>query len=963
MNSFDIFSASNFSSASRYYMLECKLKEYKMKGLFLSGNIIKVDKYGFVEIIYQDSKKTTVRIGTEERDFYAEEVGEVFFDESDPVLISQKIYSIKINNPTVADSLEKRKEIETNFINERISETIRIINKILQPEIQEDNRNMICTSVNDLMMTDFFSTVKNVPEISKKYAVTEESVKLIIRDYVKSWFSAFEDKIIQPDPEQLEAIIAREDNVEVIARAGSGKTATIVNRYRFLTEHCKVDPASVLILAFNKKAAEELSEKVKEIMTTQTGTQKNKPHIMTFHALAYSIVHPREKLIYDENDCNDLSRTVQGIIDDMIRDDYWGEKIRSIMTNCYTAEWYSIEKWGYNLSKENMLFYRFSFQKLTLNNEYVNNIEEKEIADFLFINDIDYEYIGNNIYNFDKEHTDAVFIIKKLHKKRIRIDYFDTYNNDNLQQETIYSDTVNIRIKVYKSHLSGGKNCFSKEIISIFDEIGVNHRILSEDEIWERIKERAIDQFSITIKTFVGRCRKKNYSVCDLKKLVDSYNTVTSEYKAFLEIATNIYNTYLNKLKQNGLEDFDGLILRAINFIENGRCDFDRNDNRGNLAGISYIMIDEYQDFSDLFDKLLYAVRNVCKSAKIFCVGDDWQAINAFAGSDVKYFQGFTERYDNAAKYYLKTNYRSKKEIVDISTKLMSNGEKNENILAHTSGKGNVLLAVVDDFKPSMEEKKEHEKDILTPMLLRIVSNLLNQNKKVVILTRVNDKLPMWFKNRVNAKGTESEKLLENLKSFFPKGIRENITTSTTHKYKGKEKDAVIILDATNKFYPHIHPMWQFMEIFGDTPQKLIEEEKRLFYVALSRAKNYLVIFTSKKTKSPFLSQLGDVDCLKWDDYSSYSCGQSNDRIELSGSTYDVREMIKKQKYFWDPNKRVWYRYLDANHIDIDINAIMDEEWVKHADDITIKRYNKENKEEFAFLLKGGVLSKLNSES
>jgi DNA helicase-4 len=91
----------------------------------------------------------------------------------------------------------------------------------------------------------------------------------------------------------------------------------------------------------------------------------------------------------------------------------------------------------------------------------------------------------------------------------------------------------------------------------------------------------------------------------------------------------------------------------------------------------------------------------------------------------------------------------------------------------------------------------------------------------------------------------ELDRFLEQVRSYLPEPDRGRVTISTTHKYKGLEQSAVIVLDALDRSYPLIHPTWVFLRVFGDTIEALEEEERRLFYVATTRAAGSLAIVTA----------------------------------------------------------------------------------------------------------------------
>ena len=230
---------------------------------------------------------------------------------------------------------------------------------------------------------------------------------------------------------------------------------------------------------------------------------------------------------------------------------------------------------------------------------------------------------------------------------------------------------------------------------------GVPFKKLTEEEIWKRIKDRAIDNFTKTVVGFIGRCRKKELSASELRKQIIDYDPQEAIERQFHKISFSIYKEYLDTLFNDNKEDFDGLISRACTCIQNGQIDFDKGSFRGSLKNLQFIMVDEYQDFSYLFDKLLKAVLFVCPQAGVFCVGDDWQAINAFAGSDVMYFQDFNRRYNDAQRCFLKKNYRSAKRIVSVGCNLMSDGSGDSQIIANSSKEGTVAIAImISLFQP-----------------------------------------------------------------------------------------------------------------------------------------------------------------------------------------------------------------------------------------------------------------------
>ena len=134
-----------------------------------------------------------------------------------------------------------------------------------------------------------------------------------------------------------------------------------------------------------------------------------------------------------------------------------------------------------------------------------------------------------------------------------------------------------------------------------------------------------------------------------------------------------MYEAYLDHLKKINEEDFDGLMQRAVYEIEIGKTKFQRKSGSGDLENLRYVCIDEFQDFSEMFFSLIKAIRQKNENIEFFCVGDDWQGINGFAGSDLKFFQQFPDYFESSEPgLYITGNYRSHKSIVDLGNHVMN---------------------------------------------------------------------------------------------------------------------------------------------------------------------------------------------------------------------------------------------------------------------------------------------------
>ncbi len=759
--------------------------------------------------------------------------------------------------------------------------------------------------------------------------------------FVQSWVS--EDTNADFDYAQALAVATLGKHIQVIARAGSGKTTTLVKRAIFLQKHCHISPNQLILLAFNRKAAEEIKERLEKYFG------KNIPHVMTFHALAYAIVHPEEALLYDDPASNSLakSRSLQYVIDDFLRDPNFKDEIRSLMLEHFRTDWERIVSGGYDLGKSEFIEYRRSLPNVSLRGEYLKSHGEKLIADFLFEHDIPYKYERNYWWNGVNYRPDFTVFLSS--ESGLIVEYFGLRGDpdyDELTEEKRKYWRHNRSwklVEITPSDVSVGRDHFFTIFKQILEENGVNCSPLTEDEIWDRVKERAIDRFTSTAVGFIQRCRKLSLTPRQLTDLVDSRNDLSSVEEQFSKIAQHLYSAYLKRLNATGEEDFDGLMQRAASSICEGQSIFERKSGKGDLTDIRYMFIDEYQDFSDLFLKLVEAIRSQNNQIEFFCVGDDWQAINGFAGSDLQFFENFQHYFSPFRELYISTNYRSSKSIVALGNALMEGLGKPAK--SYKLDNGTILFGNLKDFIPSDREKKRHNGDEITPAVLRLVSKLLSTDKNVVLLSRKNT-LP-WYVNYDVVQSRKKNGLdtyCDLIRSYFPEELRSRISTSTAHKYKGLQNDAVIVVDAVLRSYPLIHPDWIFTRVLGDDIEKIISEERRLFYVALTRAVDTLIILTEQKNISPFLQDIVTKQALQdiiWEEFPPVK--DENNRLTVRvgnlnqynyGATYAIKDQLKASGYRWDTRNKVWQKSFLEEGFSLDslINSI----WSPLANEICV---------------------------
>ena len=805
------------------------------------------------------------------------------------------------------------------------------------------------------------------------YLSNDEYEKLKVK-FLKSWAKKhLEREINELDSEQSNAIGSPDVDIQVIARAGSGKTTIIVSRAYFLQKHCGVGAKEMLLLAFNRDAADEMRKRLSSYLPSHT------PHVMTFHALAYAVVKPEQILFDEPGGGQRQSAVLQSIIDEYLRNPRFYQQIRQLMTAHFRKDWDRIVSGGYDRLPGEMLRYRRSLTRESLDGRPLKSFGEKVIADFLFEHDIKYYYEKSFWWNGVRYRPD--FTVFTENRNTIVIEYFG------LEGDPEYDAQSDLKRSYWRANpgytlvemnhgdlVTNRVDGFRALLKKKLESNGVPCVRLSEEQIWDLIKERAIDRFTTVVTGFIRRCRKQSLTPDELSSKIQKHASIDDIEKRFLELASEFYASYLDRFEVansriTGEEDFDGLIQQAAEYISSGKTTFIRKSESGNLAQLRYVFIDEYQDFTPLFNRLMQGIRNLNPNVVFFCVGDDWQAINGFAGSELRYFRNFAKSFPNSQKLQVSTNYRSCRSIVGFSNSLMA--DLGSPAKPHCASVGKVLVVNVSQFNPTPIEKKKHGQDDITSAVQRIIYRDLKLGYDIVLLSRKNT-LP-WYIDYKEQQHRDSnfgiDLFLSHIRSKLPSELADKVTVSTVHKYKGRQKDVVIVLDVVSRCFPLIHPDWVFNRILGENIECIIEEERRLLYVALTRAKQHLYLVTDWEQRSPFLDDLKDRVILKdvnWSEYPPVDYGQwhvtmriGNQKHRGTSPSFAIRDLLKKEDFRWDPDNKVWYVAIPIEEsvsrtIETQINQ---SKWSEMGDGLVVRFFNESEDEIAAYTIDSGKWS------
>ena len=281
-------------------------------------------------------------------------------------------------------------------------------------------------------------------------------------------------------------------------------------------------------------------------------------------------------------------------------------------------------------------------------------------------------------------------------------------------------------------------------------------------------------------------------------------------------------------MHKEGLRDFADQLIDALSFFES---------HNNLIPSFSHVLIDEYQDVNSTQIKLVDLISPV----NIFAVGDPRQSIYGWRGSDIRHILNFEEKYPDCDIITLTKNYRSTSHIVE----LINDSIKSMNLTdleAAVKGEKEIRLLKFDS------EQAEFE------FVMQCTLNSKLPRNEIFVLARTNrqlNELSELMKVRGINHIVRSDELRVS-KSILP--TTEEVTLATVHAIKGLEAHMVFVVGCTGINFPckgSEHPIIEMVKVEEYDKE---EEERRLFYVAMSRAKHSLYLSYSGKNPTHFIT-------------------------------------------------------------------------------------------------------------
>ena len=459
---------------------------------------------------------------------------------------------------------------------------------------------------------------------------------------------------------------------------------------------------------------------------------------------------------------------------------------------------------------------------------------------------------------------------------------------------------------------------------------------LTDDEIWEKIKISAISEFRKIVIAVVGRAKQARWSADKLAREGQG-----SDVPLLLAICAE-FMAKADRLNTTGRYSHAEICWQAGDALKDpsSPLKYLRNQNEEwrqiDLSAFNEVIVDEFQDFSMRYNEIVNGVLQMSALARLFVVGDDWQAINRYNGSDATYITEWA-----GPEVVLSENHRSLPQIVNLGNSLMPHrGPPAKPKEAQETAK--LLRMKLDELRPSEIEKKAvRDFTDLRPDVVAAISRLaiphLREKKDVAVLARAQYQLNL-SKGSVKSKNP-LQKLLRDLAG----PASGHVDVSTVHNYKGKEADVVILL-ADN--FPLLHPHRVIYEVFGDTEAAIKEDERRLLYVGITRAKQTLYFLTGIKERSDGLEKSLILESGSWTQFPAVGTHiESSDKrmIILQGwATNSFKEHLKAASFKYSgPPLRRWERILMSPELPEEaIAKILTASWFPASpleDDLTIQ--------------------------
>lgn len=706
------------------------------------------------------------------------------------------------------------------------------------------------------MITDTFrtaATLKDYTDQCNKEFISRQMISL------ESFFSDFNGK--SPDRQQCEAVLTDEDYTQVIAGAGSGKTFTILVKIKYLIEILHADPKKILLLSFNKATAKELEEQI----NNQMGYPVT---IKTFHSCGYDIVSQCKTGIgvYSDDDSKKLGGILEQLIKSRSTQDDFAQKLLdfSILYQVEPKSRYEFESLNAYCSALGQIgttTLKKAFEltpsskddacelyndKNTFDGNHVRSYEEWVIANYLFLNGISYEYEKPFPQEFQDEYykrpykPDFYLTDYNLYWEHFGIDAAGQAGFLSGNEKKKYENMVEVKRKLFADNhlplLETTSNDFTgghiyEKLDRLFIRHGIEKKPMCAKDVVAAISENKKCQIfnqSVSLLTNYLNLYKSNcYGSKDIetaqKRVVCSNDFDIKRTDLFFSLFEKLIAEYEVLLESMHKIDFNDMISESINLLNSGKY----------IMDLDYVIVDEFQDISFSRFQLLKSIVSQNKRTKLFCVGDDWQSIYRFTGSDLNFFVDFDSYWPHAKRLRIEHTYRNSQELIDVASGFIMKNNRQVSKKLHSS-KHLELPVYIIEYNDTCQDGNQEA--LALQYAVNYLAKAYERDHDLMILSR-------------NNQGLKDAR----------KDLRANYQYTTVHRSKGLEASVAIltnVVDHYNGFPNQMTDDSLLKSLLAQPEPYPYAEERRLFYVALTRTKGKIVIITPTNHKSSFIAEL-----------------------------------------------------------------------------------------------------------
>ncbi|MET2900401.1 UvrD-helicase domain-containing protein [Vibrio rotiferianus] len=704
---------------------------------------------------------------------------------------------------------------------------------------------------NEIKRWEGWGKVEGLSELAQKTASqlhnidnwSTSDIEKIRNRYIQRQLSQYESFFdnVESNPltdKQRVACVTDNDNNLLLAGAGTGKTSVMVGRTGYLVNSGQANPNDILLLAYGRIAAQEMDERIKE----KLGFDNVKAS--TFHSLGVKIISAVEGKAPSLSKLEDSAKVKAKWMHDEIETLMQDSGYKAALLE-YFSSYYFVDKnpWAFE-SQGAYLKYLNDNDIRSMRGDKVKSYGELVIANWLFRKGINYQYEAK--YRFDvatEEHRqyEPDFYLPDYD---IYIEYYGTDENGDtapyIDRES-YHASIEWKRATHKKYETGYIEVFyhqhkNQKLLQVLEnelvKRGVKAHPVSDNALLDSLDQlgqvtELAKLLGVLVDMYKAACLDEVGVNKIIKESIDSKQTAKA-----LELLMPLYARYEKYLRENHVIDFNDMIGKALDYVHTGQFQ----------SPWKYLLVDEFQDISEPRARLVKALRDSTPGSSLFCVGDDWQAIYRFSGADVRLTTEFSKYFGPTSETTLDMTFRFNSSIGDVATRFVTQNpvQLKKEIRS---------LVQVDKAAVSLVRQGNDELGMssLEKALTAISNQVLASNKpsenKVYLLARYWHQLP-------------DLNLLRTLKYRFPMLDIEN---QSFHASKGKEAEYVVVMGlSTGKHgFPsekQIPPLVDALLPQGDRFE--YAEERRLFYVALTRAKSRAYLLADMMDASDFVMEL-----------------------------------------------------------------------------------------------------------